>query len=168
MKTMGAKHSGPETSNEEATLDNDGIVENTSGGFHVVEIHAPTVGVGIGMVLFVIFAAALALYCLRRFKRHLQVQDHRRQRRPHRRVREGQGLGAPPFYTSRIVALDEEEAFEMATLVRVHQPVATPRQQHVFGAGQSRCLEGSSCRDAERVPAKEAAKENQYEEREDY
>jgi hypothetical protein len=51
-----------------------GEVETESGGFHVFELHIPTVGAGIVILLIVVAAAYFLLHCYSRFKKRGAAQ----------------------------------------------------------------------------------------------
>ena len=120
---MGAKHSGHEENKEESTFENKGVVANESGGFHVLEIHAPTVGMGLIFVIVVALAAVTFIACYRRFKRRVSRAAHHNRGANHfNYAARGRCFGDTydarwpseerrsfaPYYTSRIRALDEE------------------------------------------------------------
>lgn len=120
---MGAKHSGHEENTEETKLDNKGVIANESGGFHIFEIHAPTVGVGLVFCIAVGIAAVTIIHCFRRFKRRVgRAHQHRGGGgNTHRGFGNGRSHfndagvngwpseGRRPYYTSRIRPFDAVE-----------------------------------------------------------
>ena len=67
---MGKSNSKPETTaGDDSHAVNNGIVESESGGFHLVELHMPTVGAGIFFFIFVAAAAALFLWIRRKCRK---------------------------------------------------------------------------------------------------
>ena len=51
-------------------------IQETSTGFHLVEIHMPTVGKGIGFIVFVMIAAVLLLWAIRALKKRMKARPH--------------------------------------------------------------------------------------------
>ena len=72
---MGGKSSKTEETTEEVT--NNGIIEKESGGFHLVEIHLPTVGAGLFFFIFVALGALLFIWVRRRCQRGRRRTRHR-------------------------------------------------------------------------------------------
>ena len=62
---------------------NEGIIESSSG-FHVLEIHVPTIGYGLTFVIFFIVTAACLFACLKKLKRQWSRPPQENHRyRPH-------------------------------------------------------------------------------------
>jgi hypothetical protein len=76
---------GSDSKESEATkpMENKGIVESSSG-FHILEIHVPTVGYGFVFIIIAMVVAMIAYACYRKLKRRwTHPGRHRRQRQEH-------------------------------------------------------------------------------------
>ena len=51
---------------------NKGVEESTRGGFHVLEVHMPTVGAGVGFIAVVLILACVAYAIYRKMRRRIQ------------------------------------------------------------------------------------------------
>ena len=79
----GSSSKEDETEEEQQPLINNGIVEKEEGGFHLIELHIPTVGVGFVFIFMVALAAALFLWIRKWYKRRLRRHSrHGRQLDP--------------------------------------------------------------------------------------
>lgn len=71
---MGNKNSGTQKTEKTTAVDNEGVIESESGGFHVFELHLPTVGAGGFFIILVAVGVVFALWAYRRCKRHFGRQ----------------------------------------------------------------------------------------------
>ena len=83
---------------------NEGIVENTQGGFHVFEVHAPSMGVGIGAFVLLVCLCCILYVMYRRMKKRIERRCEQRPWRasrfpipPSMDLRHPQLWGPPPM-----------------------------------------------------------------------
>ena len=78
------KNSGTQTSEKIVDVKNDGVMASESGGFHIFELHLPTVGTGLGFLLLLGLGVLVTVWAYRKFRhaqrrRSVRMAQRRRQ-----------------------------------------------------------------------------------------